>query len=104
MKLSVSRLVAAFVCCLLASAQSFAQVTPVTARPNVNPDGSPNNDAVDYGQFNIAAGRGNGTALALPQPFESFGGIQGQIGERGDQYLLNRQCCQPNLGGGFTAN
>jgi hypothetical protein len=83
---------------------AHAQVTGVTMRPSVNPDSSANNDAVDYGQFNIPAGQGNGTPLALPQPLESFGGIQGQIGERGDQYLLNRQCCQPNLGGGFTAN
>jgi hypothetical protein len=26
------------------------------------------------------------------------------IGDRGDVYFLNKQCCQSNLGGGFTAN
>jgi hypothetical protein len=83
---------------------AHAQVTPVTTRPNVSPDGSANNDGVDYGQFNVPSGTGNNTQLPLPQPFESFGGINGQIGERGDQYILNRQCCQSNLGGGFTAN
>jgi hypothetical protein len=83
---------------------AHAQVTGVTTRPSVNPDGSVNNDAVDYGQFNVPSGQGNGTQLPVPQPFASFSGIEGQIGDPGDQFLINRQCCQSNLGGGFTAN
>jgi hypothetical protein len=113
MKLRISGVlaIAAFVVScpltLSASAQtspSPSPVTMVTTRPSVNPDGSANNDAIDYGQFNVPSGTGNGTQLPLPQPFESFGGIQGEIGESVDQYVINRQCCQSNLGGGFTAN
>jgi len=83
---------------MLTSQAALAQITEITARPA-------GVDAIDFGQFNLLPT----DPISNPQPFESFGGIEGSINQgTGTPLSLGIQFCFCRLGAeagyGFTGN
>jgi hypothetical protein len=89
MNLRTSGLIAAFALAgLLVTEAANAQVIIMTSRPG--------GDTIDWRQINVVSGSNN--PFPTPLPFESFNGIQGTAGRKGDLLYLWRQCCCANDG------
>jgi hypothetical protein len=76
---------------LMVTEAANAQITIVTSRPG--------GDAIDWGQLNVYPNN----PFQTPQPFQSFGGINGKIDQEGTTYTW-MQCCSPRFGGTYDGN
>jgi hypothetical protein len=88
MNLRISGLIAAFALAgLLVAEAANAQVSIMTSRPN-------GSGGIYWRQINVIPNN----PFPTPLPFESFDGIGGKAGQKGDLLNLLRQCCCANDG------